>query len=99
MTPIKRFFLFICLSALAIPLSAQQITGFVFDEETGDSIPYARVLYKGHHIAVVSDTGGRFTIARHEGWTLTFSAVGYLQQRRRPRCSSTSPPRGSNWPV
>ena len=77
MIHIKRFILLVSLLVSGIHLSAQQITGFVFDEETGDSIPYASVLYKGHHIAVVSDTGGKFTIARHEGWTLTFSAVGY----------------------
>ena len=60
-----------------LPVGAQQLTGFVFDGETGDSIPFASVLYKGHHVAVVSDTQGKFTIARHQGWNLTFSAVGY----------------------
>ena len=60
-----------------LPVGAQQLTGFVFDGETGDSIPFASVLYKGQHVAVVSDTQGKFTIARHQGWNLTFSAVGY----------------------
>ena len=80
MIHIKRLILLTFLLTLGAHLSAQQITGFVFDEETGDSIPYASVLYKGHHIAVASDTEGRFTIARHEGWALTFSAVGYKPQ-------------------
>ena len=40
-------------------------------------MPYASVIYKGHQVAVASDLNGRYTIARHPGWTLTFSAVGY----------------------
>ena len=34
----------------------------------------------GHGVAVASDINGHFTIARHQGWPLTFSAVGYQQQ-------------------
>lgn len=56
---------------------AQQIRGVVTDAETGDSIPMVSVVYRGHHVAVVSDVSGRFTIDRHEGWNITFSAVGY----------------------
>ena len=77
MKHIKHITLVVLLLVCCLPIKAQQLTGFVFDEETGDSIPYASVLYKGHQIAVVSGTDGRFTIARHQGWTLTFSAVGY----------------------
>lgn len=63
----------------ALPLRAQ-LTGYVIDETTGDSIPYASVTYKGHNVAVVSNLSGRYSIARHEGWQLTFSAVGYTPQ-------------------
>lgn len=63
----------------ALPLRAQ-LTGYVIDEATGDSIPYASVTYKGHNVAVVSNLSGRYSIARHEGWQLTFSAVGYTPQ-------------------
>lgn len=69
--------LFLLLAVL--PLRAQ-ISGYVIDGETGDSIPYASVMYKGHNIAVASNLGGYFTIARHDGWQLTFSAVGYVQK-------------------
>lgn len=62
-----------------LPLRAQ-LTGYVIDEATGDSIPYASVTYKGHNVAVVSNLSGRYSIARHEGWQLTFSAVGYTPQ-------------------
>ena len=65
------------LSWAGLTLHAQQIKGIVTDEETGDSIPYASVVYKGHKVAVVSGTSGRYSIVRHDGWTLTFSAVGY----------------------
>ena len=74
----KRFLFFIaCLLVLAIPLGAQTITGVVTDAETGDSIAYASIVYKGHHISAVSDYYGRYSIARHEGWNITVSAVGY----------------------
>lgn len=63
----------------ALPLRAQ-LTGYVIDDATGDSIPYASVIYKGHDIAVVSNLSGRYSIARHDGWQLTFSAVGYVPQ-------------------
>lgn len=69
--------LFILVSAL--PLHAQ-ISGYITDEETGDSIPFASVMYKGHNIGVASNLGGYYTIARHNGWQMTFSAVGYVQK-------------------
>jgi hypothetical protein len=55
-----------------------QITGQITDAQTGETIPFASVQYKGHSIGVVSDIEGHFQIARHNGWTLTFSAVGYV---------------------
>lgn len=55
-----------------------QITGYVIDDATGDSIPYASVIYKGHGVAVATNLGGYYNIARHEGWKLTFSSVGYV---------------------
>ena len=74
----QRKILFLICSLLSVVLAqAQQIRGVVTDAETGDSIPMVSVIYKGHHVAVVSDVSGRFTIDRHEGWNITFSAVGY----------------------
>ena len=72
-----RLILFLlCLSAW-LPLGAQQITGVVTDAETGEAIPFASVVYQGHHVAVVSDINGQYTIPRHEGWNITFSTIGY----------------------
>ena len=71
-------YLFITLACVLVtPISAQQIYGVITDADTGDSIPLASVLYKGHQQAVVSDISGKYRIDRHEGWNLTFSAVGY----------------------
>ena len=63
-----------------VTLSAQQITGQITDAQTGESIPFASVQYKGHNIGVASDIDGHFQIARHNGWGITFSAVGYVTQ-------------------
>ena len=63
---------------LSLPLSAQQyIKGQITDADTGEPIPYASAVYKGHNVAVISDLEGEFSIARHAGWSITFSSVGY----------------------
>ena len=64
---------------MTLPVKAQ-LRGYVIDEATGDSIPYASCIYRGHNVAVASNINGEFTIARHEGWVLTFSAVGYVSK-------------------
>ena len=62
------------------PAGAQTLTGHIIDAQTGDTIPFASCIYRGHGVAVASDINGHFTIARHQSWPLTFSAVGYQQQ-------------------
>jgi hypothetical protein len=57
-----------------------QIKGVVVDAADGYAVPYASVTYKGNDIATKCDGEGRFTISRHNGWRLTFSAVGYQSQ-------------------
>ncbi len=69
---------FLFLSAQ--PITAQTLTGHVIDAQTGDSIPMASCIYRGHGVAVASSINGHFSIARHDGWELTFSAVGYEPQ-------------------
>lgn len=73
---LKYIFLFLAC-VLAIDASAQQIYGTITDDETGDSIPFASVVYKGHQLSVISDISGKYSISRKEGWNITFSAVGY----------------------
>ena len=74
---IQRKILILFCTLLAVLSHAQKIHGVITDAETGDSIPMASVVYKGHHLAVISDVGGRYSVSRHEGWNITFSAVGY----------------------
>ena len=48
-------------------MAQQKITGEIVDAD-GFAIPMASAMYKGHHVAAVSDALGKFTIDRHEGW-------------------------------
>ncbi len=70
----------ILLLLLCLPLHAQFVTGTVIDKETGEGVPYASVVYKGHNVAVVSDENGHYRIDRHNGWSITYSAVGYKSE-------------------
>ena len=75
-----RFFLLIHTLLLGMAIHAQQslqITGVITDEETGDSISFASIVYKGHNISTVANVFGQYTIPRQEGWNITVSAVGY----------------------
>lgn len=65
------------LSQWALAQQQVSITGIVTDDETGDSIAFASIVYKGHQVSTVANINGRYTIARHEGWNITVSAVGY----------------------
>ena len=76
----KRWIECLILLLLCMPLRAQQLTGVVTDAETGEPIPMASVIYKGHNVAKVADVDGRFSIGRHAGWNLTVSAVGYKER-------------------
>ena len=74
-------FILALLWMLACPAMAQQmISGQITDAQTGEAIPFASAQYKGHSIGVAADIEGHFSIARHPGWTLTFSAVGYVSR-------------------
>ncbi len=72
----KRLFSFICIIVVFAFEANAQIVGRITDE-LGFPISKASAMYKGHHVAVISDNDGRFSIARKEGWSLTFSSVGF----------------------
>lgn len=74
---LRIIYLTITLWTLISTTVHAQLTGTIIDSETGDSIPYASVSYKGHRIAVSAKANGTYSIQRHNGWKLTFSAVGY----------------------
>lgn len=54
-----------------------QITGYVTDEESGDTISFATISYRNLKVHSVADADGYFKIARHNGQMLTVTAVGY----------------------
>ena len=74
-----KLILTLLLWTFAVVANAQ-IHGLVLDKETGDSIPFCSIIYKGNHVAVAGGPDGRFTIERHNGWSLTIKAVGYKSQ-------------------
>ena len=76
----RIFLLSVLLTAVCLRSAAQFISGTVIDAETGEGIPYASVVYKGHNVAVISDDKGQYRIDRHNGWSITYSAVGYKTQ-------------------
>ncbi len=76
---IKHFIITLFVLVAALPLRAQ-ISGIITDEETGESLPFASVVYQGHNVASVSNLNGHYKIDRHDGWKLTFSSVGYVSK-------------------
>ena len=73
-----QYTILLLLMSLALPTQAQEkITGYAIDDQTGDSLGFVSVQYKGQKVATVCDHRGYFSIPKHEGWKLTFSAVGY----------------------
>ena len=67
-----------------------QIHGVITDAETGDTILYPSASYKGQHVAVSGNAQGEYSIARHDGWQLTFSAVGYKSKTVKISASTPS---------
>lgn len=58
-----------------------QLKGEVVDAITGECIPMAGVVYRSHNVMVAADIQGKFSIQRHNGWTLFITAVGYKTQQ------------------
>ena len=77
----KKWLMLLMMTFVFMVSNAQNISGRIVDASTGDSIPYASAIYKGHNVMVSSDAGGCFNISRHNGWYLTFSAVGYKPKK------------------
>ena len=76
----------------AMPTFAQRfLTGQVLDASNGDSIPMASAYYYGHSVGAAADVNGRFKVARHHGWKLTFSAMGYISQSVNVTSQTTVP--------
>lgn len=73
----KKYIVLLLSVFVTMPIMAQKLTGVIVDDDDGECIPYASAVYRGNHVMVSSNGEGQFTIDRHNGWKLTFSAVGY----------------------
>ncbi|MBQ7421901.1 MAG: carboxypeptidase-like regulatory domain-containing protein [Prevotella sp.] len=86
---IKVLSILIFFWTLVLTAAAQSLHGFVVDQQTGDSIPYANAAYKGSASVAAGNESGKFVIVRQNGQTLTISAVGY--KPRRVKISENTP--------
>ncbi len=74
----NRTHLYIVALLLCLCTAARaQIVGTVTDAETGDTILYPSVKYKSPRVAVSGNAKGHYSVPRHVGSQLTFSAIGY----------------------
>ncbi len=78
---LRKWMLALTLWVVGLQLTAAQelITGRITDMD-GFPVSHAGIQYKGHKIAAISDDDGRFSIERHDGWTLTITALSYKAQ-------------------
>ena len=74
---LKKYIVLLLSVFVTMPMMAQKLTGVIVDDNDGEYIPYASAVYRGNHVMVSSNAEGKFSIDRHNGWKLTFSAVGY----------------------
>ena len=74
---LKKYIVLLLSVFVMMPMMAQKLTGVIVDDNDGEYIPYASAVYRGNHVMVSSNAEGQFSIDRHNGWKLTFSAVGY----------------------
>jgi hypothetical protein len=76
----KLFATLVLLLAFSVNVLGQKITGIIIDASTGDSLALAGVTYKERKISTIADLDGKFTIARINGATLTFSCMGFKEE-------------------
>ena len=74
---IRGLFVSLLIMVMSVPALAQTVKGVVIDAETGDSLSYVSVKYKGSHVSTITDGWGCFSIARHKGMYINFTSIGY----------------------
>ncbi|MEM9887754.1 MAG: DUF5686 and carboxypeptidase regulatory-like domain-containing protein [Bacteroidota bacterium] len=76
----KYLLLFLCLCAFGL-LQAQQISGFVYDDEDAP-IPYANIFIQQLETGTSTDENGYYYMALDPGeYNLVFSALGYKSKK------------------
>jgi len=83
----KKILIILFLTIIQVA-TAQELTGVIIDEATGDSIPFASAQYKKERISISSNGAGRFSVVRKNGSYITFSAMGYQPYRMHVDASS-----------
>ena len=77
----KLFATLALLLAFSVNVIGQKITGVILDASTGDSLSLAGVTYKERKVSTIADLDGVFSIARINGATLSFSCMGYKEEK------------------
>ena len=77
----KIFATLALLLAFSLSVLGQKITGVILDASTGDSLSLAGVTYKDRKVSTIADLDGIFTIARINGATLSFTCMGYKEEK------------------
>jgi len=77
----KFFATLVLLLTFTLNVVGQKITGIILDASTGDSLALAGVTYKERKISTIADLDGKFSIARINGATLSFSCMGYKEEK------------------
>ena len=77
----KLFATLALLLAFALNVVGQKITGVILDASTGDSLSLAGVTYKERKVSTIADLDGVFSIARINGATLSFTCMGYKEEK------------------
>ena len=77
----KLFATLVLFLTFSVNVLGQKITGVILDASTGDSLSLAGVSYKERKTSTIADIDGLFSIARINGATLTFSCMGYKEEK------------------
>ena len=77
----KLFATLVLFLTFTVNVLGQKITGVILDASTGDSLSLAGVSYKERKTSTIADIDGLFSIARINGATLTFSCMGYKEEK------------------
>jgi iron complex outermembrane receptor protein len=73
----RNTFILIFFIMTSIIGKTQNVTGFVFDSQTGSGIPGVTVTVKGSQVATQTNEEGNFSIVSSGNGTLVFTAVNY----------------------
>ena len=75
----KKILLGFCLILLSLPTLAKTVSGTVIDSETGETVPYAAILYYEGNTPYGSETdnNGNFSLTIPDNKPITVTLIGY----------------------